>query len=815
MVKKTDSNTQRSIFDLFEKTDEKKQRRLFDDLSEDSSLQTNANVETVQEKEASEAESAMFLADKRLLERMKSMIVPELEAEVRKHNELYDDGRPEIHDTVYDMLVQHLRDVAANSRVPDELTSPNVSGTGRARVEHKERMLSIRKPDIRRVFYEIGLWLKEFKGDVIATPKFDGLACSLVYDADGVLIQASTRGDGEFGDDITENVKHIDAIPKKIDMRNVEVRGEVYMPLDVFRAFEGAKMSARNLAVGGLKQKDPRETANYHLSFYAYEMLGHDFETDEEKFKTLKTLGFFIPEFHIFKRTSTNVQLLAELEHFSHQMIAERETWNFDADGTVFKVNSCREQKSMGMTDHHPKCAIACKFPCMEQLSILREVRWQVAKGARITPVAIFDEVELAGAMVKKATLSNAGMICEFPLGKAGIEKDGPKTYLKVGAQILVSRRGDVIPHIEYVMDESEDAQKVEIPAVCPSCGSVAKRDGLFLLCSDPDNCPATGQALIENYTKVIGCFGFGEKIIENLYDAGSLENPGDLYRLTVEKIALAISSSDDGTIAPDAILPAKLYESIQRSKTMKLPVFLEALSIPALGHVNSRKLAAAFHTMDAILSAEANDFIPVIGGKAVDENEISSYAEKAFKRIQSAVFLPDELTDAWLKKIKFPIREIPVFKKHFSTIAALYAASYEEIYEIILEAYRSDRTAQSIYKGLTQRRTLIADLLQNVVIAREEMPVQSESEDNGFAGKTFLFTGTLEHMKREEAQARVESLGGVAASSVTKTLSVLVATSNTSSKWKKAQDLNEKGAKILLWTEEEFIVALEKAEKK
>lgn len=780
---------------LFGNDTELRQKVLFDaeGASSKKEKQTESDIKAMTE----HGESGNH--DSELLIRLDNMSIAELEAEVRKHNDLYNQGLPDISDLTYDALVQKLRDRQKDSLAADELTSPDVSSVSRGKVIHHVPMLSIRKPDIRMVFEEIENWLGTFDCDVMATPKIDGLACSLVYDENGDLQTASTRGNGSVGENITANVKYINDIPKHIDASNLEVRGEVYMPLDEFEAFNGDKISARNLAVGGLKQKDARETAKYHLSFFAYETVGCEFESDGIKFGVLENLGFIVPEHHIIKRKGNSSRLREDIEIFCRRMTEARGLWNFDADGVVFKADDNKVQREMGMTAHHPRCAIAYKFPCMEQETTLREVRWQVAKGASITPVAVFDAVELAGAMVQKATLSNAGMVMNFPFGKDddGQEETRKTVHLKIGSRLLVSRRGDVIPHIEYVVSEPEDAEEVGIPQHCPSCGGLAKRDGLFLKCMNPDECPATGQALIENYTKVVGILGFGEKIIESLYDSGKVETPADLYRLSVKDIAAAISDDHD-KYDPNAILPGKLYDSIQSMRKLPLAKFLEALSIPSLGHVNSQ-LLAQLETLESVRTATPADIMTI----------------KVFGMIETIREDDNtELTDELLKKYKITVHDRTEIIKHFTTVNELKSASFETIRDYIaFKEKKSKKTAIAICSGLKRREKVIDDLLQYVEVGGDKHITVHPGRDNIFAERTFLFTGSLQMMKREEAQARVEALGGKIASGVSKTLSVLVAATTAGSKWKKAQDLKSKGAAIEIWSEDEFIQALTKSE--
>ena len=738
----------------------------------------------------------------------------QLEAEIAKHNALYNAGTPEISDELYDRLIQRLRALQPQSRALDELTSPDVAETSAGKVIHDRPMLSLEKAEKGKEFADIRAWLGRFDGDFLGTPKIDGLACSICYDAQGDLQIASTRGDGHIGENITPNVRFINAIPKHIEIPGLEVRGEVYMPLSAFRAFDGEKKSARNLAVGGLKQKDARETARYGLSFFAYEALGMSFDTDLQKFETLRKLGFQTVNTKHFTRTDQPLDaLMADIRAWCNDMAEERPTWDFDADGLVFKVNDCQTQLSMGFTDHHPKCAIAYKFACDQAETILRAVEWQVAKGATLTPVAVFDGISLAGALVQRATLSNAEQVRAFPLN----DKDSKETApLHIGDTILVSRRGDVIPHVECCISTPDGALPVPMPDKCPSCGSPVIEDGKFLRCSDPENCPSTGQALIENYTKIVNCMGFGEKIIESLYDAGLVKTPADLYRLKPADIASAISQSDD----PDAILPGKLYDAIQSTRKQPFAVFLEALSIPSLGHVTSRDIADRFQTLPNLLDASSEKLATIlyrINQSDALQTLIATYIEY----IRAAVPADKETTALFLNRAKIrnpqKVNDIAFVSDLFKTPNALKAASDEALTEAFQNARSKQKiasgqgkTAVAIHRGLAQRRALIDDLLQFVTL--EDTTANEASKGGIFAGMTFLFTGSLESMKREEAQARVEALGGKAATGVSKTLSVLVATSSTSTKWRKAQELNAKGANIKLWTEADFLKALENA---
>lgn len=689
-------------------------------------------------------------ADLSLREAMQTMDVNALASAVRLHNQLYNDNRPVISDGVFDELTERLRRLDPNHPALNELTTPTMDVSA-GKVAHDVPMLSIEKTKKGNEIKDFEQWVNKFSGAFNGSPKIDGLACSIVYDARGRLSVASTRGNGLIGDNITKNVLYINDIPKCVSIPNLEVRGEVYMPLSAFERFEGEKISARNLAVGGLKQKDGRETARYELSFFAYDALGMVVKTDIEKYDVLRKEGFRTVETTHFDRQCDKNELLARVEAYYKKMAHTRNEWDFDADGIVFRVDDIEEQRALGKTAHHWKCALAFKFASDAAESVLRRVVWQVAKGGLLTPVAEFDAVELAGAKVCRATLSNAEQVENFPIYPsndaasrqypAKAEENWHTTHLHIGDKIYVSRRGDVIPHVEYVIASAHHAPVVEIPNACPSCGAAVKRDGKLLRCTDPENCPATGQGLLENFVKVAEIKGFGEKIIANLYDSGFLNTPADFFLLTEAQIALAVQDSEKGEIDLQAKLPKKLFNAIQNCRTMDLARFLESLSIPLLGKEMSRALAGKVHSIHEILDAQEEDIRVGLG----------------------------------------------------------------------IETQESKK-ARKIFEGLKRRRNDILQLCNFVEIS-SNLPSGNAVTENIFSGKRILFTGTLASMKREEAQMRVEKLGGIAASGVSKTLNILVSTTSTTSKWKKAEALNAQGAQIELWDEETFVQKLNDAE--
>ena len=802
--------------------------------------------------------------DKIVLDKLVSWSVTELVEQIKYHDCLYSIGKSVISDPVYDQITIRLKMLDPENPIlsktyetssedddsKDDLTSPGevrrgqVGKNGSQKVIHNIAMLSLAKAYSAEEVFD---WAKNIKGDLVASPKMDGLACSLRYDEKGDLRVASTRGNGQAGDDITANALYIKDIPKHINASNVEIRGEVYMPLSSFEHFKNTNQadvkSARNLAVGGLKQKSASETAKYGLSFFGYEMFGESFESEMAKLARIAELGFHavpheclvrpaVPQ----KESVVQREVREKAEHalifdYTQRMLEERETWDFDADGLVFKTNLIEEQDQNNVTLHHPKYAIAFKFQGEEGSTILRSIEWQVAKQGIITPVGVFDTIILNGAALKRATLVHAGHIEHFPDPMLPRDPANPHEIqtrpLKLGSRILVTRRGGVIPCIERPHEVPESAQPIELPKTCPSCGApvrimksekadpvktdkdyVSGKYIYFLACSDPENCPSTNQSLIENYVKCINCLGFGSKIIEYLYDVDLLKTPADLYRLSIRDIAFAIAQSKGSDAKDDpeiGVMPQKLYDAIQAARHMSLSQFLEALSIPNLGKEMSRELEKAFGTIDRVLAASPEELIRVM--------YVKNKAEVIYNKIKTSVRAYDESVNQWLDRIGVKSNYNKAVRTAFCDENSIRAASINDITISLIEErkQRDAKKLETIQRGFSYRRPVIDDLLKYVVIGQ---PATDSLNDGPFAGMSFLFTGSLASMKREEAQARVEALGGKSASSVTKTLSVLVATNNTSTKWKKAEDLNQKGtASIELWTEETFLEKLREAE--
>ncbi len=496
--------------------------------------------------------------------------IAELESAIRRHNALYwDKQTPEISDYDYDKLVLRLKGLAPNSPVLSEMgeKAPAVG----AAFKHSEPMLSLDKCYEAEELVE---WAKAFNGNVVAMPKYDGIACSLHYDAHGKLRVAATRGDGQTGEDITANARQIKDVPLKLaTTRALEIRGEIYMRLSVFAKYKAEGMAnPRNLTAGAIKQKDAAKSAAYSLSFAAFDVIGGDEASQVEELDRLVELGF--PKIDYFVMDRANIA--KGFEDFAKL----RPTLDYEIDGVVFKVDSVKEQRRLGQTSHHPRYAIAYKFQGESGISTLRSIEWSVARTGVITPVAIVDPVVLSGVTVTRASLHNVAFVA--------------KLGLTLNAKVTLVRRGGVIPNLEHVTEPGD--QPVLLPETCPSCGSPVRRERDFLYCTTPSTCRRAVIGQLAHYASTLDMLGFGDGVLDHAYDAGLLRQPADYYTLTWEKLAARERSGEKSA--------KKLIAEIDKKRTVPLAPFLRALGLPELGKHVSAILASKYRTLEAVQAA-------------------------------------------------------------------------------------------------------------------------------------------------------------------------------------------------------------------
>ncbi|MBS0856332.1 MULTISPECIES: NAD-dependent DNA ligase LigA [unclassified Tatumella] len=531
-----------------------------------------------------------------------------LRTQLRHHEYLYHVlDAPEIPDAEYDKLMQALK--ALEEQHPELVTrdSPTqrVGATPVSafeQVRHEVPMLSL-----DNVFDEQGFLafnkritdrLKDQSGtDYCCELKLDGLAVSLLY-VGGELVQAATRGDGTTGENITENVRTIRAIPLRLRGENIparlEVRGEVFIRQQGFEQLNeaarksGGKIFAnpRNAAAGSLRQLDPKITGKRPLTFYCYGIGiaegGSLADGHYQRLQQLKHWGLPVNE---LVRVCHNPQ---EVLAF-YQRIAElRPSLGFDIDGVVIKVNSLALQEQLGFVARAPRWATAFKFPAQEQITTVRDVEFQVGRTGAITPVARLEPVQVAGVMVSNATLHNADEIARLGI--------------RIGDTVVIRRAGDVIPQIvNVVLDERpSDTREIVFPQHCPVCGSdVERTEGEAVTrCSGGLICGAQRKEAFKHFVsrRALDVDGMGDKIIDQLVEKEYVHTPADLFRLSAGKL------TGLDRLGPKSA--QNIIDALQKAKQTTLPRFLYALGIREVGEATARSLASHFTGLPALMDA-------------------------------------------------------------------------------------------------------------------------------------------------------------------------------------------------------------------
>ena len=508
-----------------------------------------------------------------------AMSADELEAEIARHNEHYwKNNAPVISDELYDFMLARLAELRPSTSLLDQI-EPDTAAPGAAgapqRVVHDVPMLSLEKCYSEG---ELQRFYSRFRGPCVVTPKIDGVAISARYDERGNLVYGVTRGDGRQGELITENVKQIVGIPHKISQGPLEVRGEAYMPLSIFRdQWADRFANPRNLTAGALKQKDAAKTRDYGIHFFAYEAVGlENLPTEDERFSRLKELGFSPAPWVMAEAADAQ----ATFDRLSEQ----RPTWDYETDGIVFRVNDSSQHEGLGRTAHHPRFALAYKFQGESGVSTLLDVEWSVSRTGKINPVAIIDAVSLSGVTVRRVSLHNLGIMRTLADG----------ALPKIGAQVLVTRRGGVIPHIESVVQDGD--RTIDVPETCPSCGAPTREVDDFLVADHAGDCVTAALKRLEHFSSVVDIRGLGPKVLAQLFEADLVREPADIYMLDLNAL-LTLDRTGQKTAE-------NLLAAIQDRREIPVSVFLAALGIKDLGAQVARSLEGEFPSWDEIVDA-------------------------------------------------------------------------------------------------------------------------------------------------------------------------------------------------------------------
>ena len=485
-------------------------------------------------------------------------------------------------------------------------------------VRHAVPMLSIRtETDTEptgaqnfdtRIRKELALTESDPPVEYVAEPKFDGLAMSLRYE-NGVLVQAATRGDGEYGEDVTQNIRTMRQIPLRLiggAPPVLEVRGEVYMRLADFDALnerqreKGDKtfVNPRNAAAGAVRQLDPGIAAQRPLSFFAYglgemtppEQGGPVFETHYALLQTLKSWGFPVAAQVAIAQGAT------ELVAYHQKIGAARDSLPYDIDGVVYKLNALALQRQLGFVSREPRWAVAHKYPAQEQLTTITAIDVQVGRTGKLTPVARLAPIFVGGVTVTNATLHNL-----FELRRKRV---------RVGDTAIVRRAGDVIPEVVGIVAKPRASYvpNFRMPRACPICGSKVVREKTEMnhRCSGGLFCPAQRKEAILHFAhrRAVEVEGLGDKLVEQLVDTGVIRTLPDLYKLGFTALSALDRMADKSA--------QNILDALEKSKNTTLPRFLFGLGIRHVGEATAKALARHFGKLDAVMDATPEQLLEV-----------------------------------------------------------------------------------------------------------------------------------------------------------------------------------------------------------
>jgi DNA ligase (NAD+) len=690
-----------------------------------------------------------------------------LEAEIRQHDEsYYQKDAPTVSDADYDALRR--RYDAIEERFPDLRTLDSLSrkvgaapARGFAKVRHAVPMLSLQNAfsdeDVADFVGRIRRFLNLKDDEPVAfacEPKIDGLSMSVRYEG-GELVTAATRGDGAEGEDVTANIRTLKEIPQTLKGRAVpavcEIRGEVYMTKADFLALNRRQAEAgqpefanpRNSAAGSLRQKDPSVTASRPLHFFAYgwgELTETPKKTQSAMVDWIGSLGF---------RTnplSRAVASTAEMVAYHREIGEARASLDYDIDGIVYKLDRLDWQERLGFVSRSPRWAVAHKFAAEQATTVLRGIEIQVGRTGALTPVAKLEPVTVGGVVVQNASLHNEDYI-------RGIGNDGQPirggTDIRIGDTVTIQRAGDVIPQIVDVVLEKrpKDARPYAFPDKCPACGSHAVReeDEAVRRCTGGLVCPAQQVERLRHFVSrdAFDIEGFGEKQVQAFYADGLVMEPADIFTLAERDRRAAKKLADREGYGETSV--RNLFAAIDARRNVPLNRLIYALGIRHIGATNARLLALHYATFEALRD----------GARKAEPPKEKAEREKG-----------DKGNDEW--------REL----NSIEGVGAVVA-------QALVEFFKEPRNVKAL-------EALLAEI--------EVSPMETVKRDTPVAGKTVVFTGSLERMTRDEAKAMAERLGAKVSGSVSKKTDLVVAGPGAGSK---LTDAKKHGVAVM--TEDEW----------
>lgn len=560
----------------------------------------------------------------------------------RFRREYYEQDSPSVSDAVYDSLLDELRRLSSlfPSEVKKDLLDERVGGKPLAsfkKVSHREPMLSLSDVKTRE---EFEAWLSRIEklnngpvGDLFTELKVDGLAVSLLY-RNGFLWRAATRGDGTLGEEVTRNVMTIDSIPFQLkgstsNLEEVEVRGEIYMPIEEFRSMNERRAASnlplfanpRNASAGAVRQLDPKLTAERPLAFMAYGLKGIDCRSHQEEHELLDRFGFVTDERARAFKTGEGV-------HDSWQELLKlRKDLAYQVDGVVVTVNDRLIFQGLGVVGNSPRGAVAFKWPAEEGTTKLIDITVQVGRTGTLTPVAELEPVQLAGTTVKRATLHN--------------EDEIKRKDILIGDTVVVRKAGDIIPEVVGPVRELRTGKerRFTFPEICPTCGSaVVRKDGESAYRCSNKSCYGSLLLQLRHFTSraAMDITGLGPRVIDAFYDAGLIKNQADIYSLKEENIV--------GLERFGELSATNIINSINSSRRTTLARFIYSLGIRHVGVETADALSNHFGSLSSVRQAKLEDLQEVADIGPIVARSIYEFFENAKHQ---------ELVDQLLRHVK------------------------------------------------------------------------------------------------------------------------------------------------------------------
>jgi len=698
--------------------------------------------------------------------------IRELREEIQKHDRLYyEEAAPVISDREYDRLYRELVDLEA--QFPDLVTpdSPTQRVGGKpleafAQIQHRVPMLSLdntySEEELANFYKRITRLLPNEKIPVVIEPKVDGVAVSLLYE-NGRLRHAATRGDGFVGDDITQNIKTIRSIPERLRgaaPKLFEARGEVYMDKHGFEKLNEERRKAglslfantRNAAAGSLKHLDPSIVAKRPLGIVFYgtgETEGVDVDLHSEIFALFKKVGLPTSErWWLAKSVDEILNAIHELDRLRHNFV-------YQTDGAVVKVDSFQQRERLGFTAKSPRWAIAYKYAAERVETRLNDIIIQVGRTGILTPVAVLEPVLVSGSTVGRATLHN--------------EDEIKRKDIRIGDTVVIEKAGEVIPAVIEVVKSKRPRGAApfnfsrHIHGKCPVCGEPIRRDPQFVAwrCENL-HCPAQTTRRVEFFAArgALDIEAVGGIVADKLVERGLVREPLDLFELKVEQFAKLNLGTEEAPRVFGEKNATKAILAIERARTLPLSRWLFALAIPDVGKTTATQLAR-FH--DGIEDVAHSQLL----------RDVLNYREKREQK-QSTTEIADRLIQAGFAKR--------------SKSKAEKDGIVTEVGPVVAES------VLNFFASMTGKK-ILRRLKELGIQPKSEKISMKKAAELPLAGKTFVLTGTLPSMTREEATEKIEALGGHVSSSVSKKTDYVLAGTEPGRKFDKAKQL---GARII-----------------